>query len=374
MHGHGKNFIVLIRSFCNPSRVDGWEDLGLSSSFRAYVNYDGAVFWIPSFQWTTSCSIDLSLFPLDTQVCSVIFMAWLHSFDNQMRFVLAPELASKSPEGMTTPILTGLMAENDQWLLKGSHVQNMYGSLNISQSIGVQFSSISFTIALKRIPVYYVLNILVPCTTVSLISIFIFYLPIQSGEKISFGITVLLSYTILLMMVNDITPKGGIKIPILCECTQICTLHSKFKFYCNNVLFVSLAAYYIIASMLLNGLALISTFMVMHLYHHPSEKAVPQWAQALFLCRHNKVEIISDQQNSSIEDLKDIKDIEPEVKFPKKDWEILTGKLDKIAFAIFFILFVVLTLLYIAYLLNCSSGDSDCENAPQSILEVASQI
>lgn len=198
-------------------RVDGGEDLALESKFRAYIDNSGHVFWIPSFKWSTSCSIDLSLFPLDTQICSVKFFTWLHTFENEMNYRLWSNSSSKHPPNVTEPVLTSVMDENDQWTLVDSHVCNRDGQFTLDNGMPGEFTSFSFTLALARQPLYYILNVLIPCMVVSLVSMFMFYLPIESGEKVSFGITVLLSCTILLLMVNDITPRGGQKVPILCE-------------------------------------------------------------------------------------------------------------------------------------------------------------
>ncbi len=62
---------------------------------------------------------------------------------------------------------------------------------------------------------YYVMNVLVPCFMISLLSTLVFLLPVESGEKISLGITVSLSYTVLLLMVSGITPQGVTTIPLI---------------------------------------------------------------------------------------------------------------------------------------------------------------
>ena len=40
-------------------------------------------------------------------------------------------------------------------------------------------------------------------------SLLVFILPVQSGEKVSLSITILLSYTVLLVVVSDVTPRSG---------------------------------------------------------------------------------------------------------------------------------------------------------------------
>ena len=49
----------------------------------------------------------------------------------------------------------------------------------------------------------------------TLTSLLVFVLPVESGEKVSLSVTVLLSYFVLLLVVTDVTPKHGSAQPYL---------------------------------------------------------------------------------------------------------------------------------------------------------------
>ena len=51
----------------------------------------------------------------------------------------------------------------------------------------------------------------------TLASCMVFMLPVESGEKVSLSITILLSYTVLLLVVSDVTPGTGSGQPYLCK-------------------------------------------------------------------------------------------------------------------------------------------------------------
>ena len=193
--------------------MDEGKDLALDSDFRIYVHNSGSVYWIPSFRWKTSCPVDLILFPFDTQECSVEFIAWLYGMENGLEF----QRYTGHNGNLTTKVLLGLLSPNDQWKLTDSHVWSNNGSVNLGIDIHVLFLNFGFNLTLSRQPLYYILNILTPCMTVSVVSMFLFYLPIASGEKISFGTTMLLSYTVVLLMVNESVPRGGDSQPLLSE-------------------------------------------------------------------------------------------------------------------------------------------------------------
>ena len=46
-------------------------------------------------------------------------------------------------------------------------------------------------------------------------SVFVFMTPVESGEKVSLSTTIVLSYTIILLVVSDITPRIGTGLPYL---------------------------------------------------------------------------------------------------------------------------------------------------------------
>ena len=72
-------------------------------------------------------------------------------------------------------------------------------------------------VELRRKPGYYVMHLILPAVTLSSVSTFVFALPVESGEKISLGISVLLSYSVISLLVADNMPTNGDAIPVLCR-------------------------------------------------------------------------------------------------------------------------------------------------------------
>ena len=63
----------------NFFRISAINDISLASKFRVTVYFDGIVLWIPSVTLNTSCDMDLTNFPFDTQKCSIIITNWIYS-------------------------------------------------------------------------------------------------------------------------------------------------------------------------------------------------------------------------------------------------------------------------------------------------------
>ena len=71
------------------------------------------------------------------------------------------------------------------------------------------------SIFLRRKPMFYMINIITPCITMSLLAVLVFYLPPDSGEKVSLGITVLLSFSVFLLLVAENVPKTSEFVPLI---------------------------------------------------------------------------------------------------------------------------------------------------------------
>ena len=68
---------------------------------------------------------------------------------------------------------------------------------------------------LKRKAQYSIINMLVPIILLSVMDLLVFWLPAESGEKVSLGITVLLSFSVFLLVVDEQIPRTSDAIPIL---------------------------------------------------------------------------------------------------------------------------------------------------------------
>ena len=84
---------------------------------------------------------------------------------------------------------------------------------------------------ISRAATFYVYNIILPMVIVTTISTFVYLLPCDCGEKISYTITILLTYFVLLLMVSELMPRAGIQVPYISQyqlhirSTVVCMLY-----------------------------------------------------------------------------------------------------------------------------------------------------
>lgn len=65
-----------------------------------------------------------------------------------------------------------------------------------------KYSVVEYDIAIRRETLYYMMNFIVPCVLIAILTVPVLLLPPESQERQSYGVTVLLSFTILIMMLQ----------------------------------------------------------------------------------------------------------------------------------------------------------------------------
>ena len=73
--------------------------------------------------------------------------------------------------------------------------------------------TVSLTVV--RRPTYYIINVLIPCLMLCVLVLCNFFLPPDSGEKVSLGITVLLAFTVFQLLIAELIPTSAVGTPIL---------------------------------------------------------------------------------------------------------------------------------------------------------------
>lgn len=77
------------------------------------------------------------------------------------------------------------------------------------------YIDITFNISMRRKTLFYTVNLIIPCMGISFLTVLVFYLPSDSGEKVSLSISILLSLTVFFLLLAEIIPPTSLVVPLL---------------------------------------------------------------------------------------------------------------------------------------------------------------
>lgn len=183
---------------------------------KATVHYDGKIIWEPPVIYKSYCPIDVEYFPFDMQECFMKFGSWTydghevdlqHICDSQALY---------------------LEDTKEKVINRGIDIKDFYPNvewdiINVTARRKDKFypccpapyPDITFNITLRRRTLFYSLNLIMPCVSISCLTVLVFYLPSDSGEKITLSISILLALTVFFLLLSDINPPTSFVIPLI---------------------------------------------------------------------------------------------------------------------------------------------------------------
>lgn len=82
-------------------------------------------------------------------------------------------------------------------------------------SSGIPYADVTLTFRIKRQPLYYTLNLILPCTVIAILAFLSFVLPSNHGERVSLVITVLLAMSVYMLIVSSTLPQTSDAMPVI---------------------------------------------------------------------------------------------------------------------------------------------------------------
>uniref|UniRef100_A0A6I8S112 5-hydroxytryptamine receptor 3A n=2 Tax=Xenopus tropicalis TaxID=8364 RepID=A0A6I8S112_XENTR len=174
-------------------------DLGKSPEIpHVYITHRGTILNAKPMQVMTTCDLTIYYFPFDEQKCNLTFTSWI----------------------FTTKQLNITLERPTEEVKKDKKVFMNYGEWDlcsvlshyiVSEEEGDTYPVEVLTVVIRRRPLFYVVNLIIPSAFLMALDILGFYQPPESGERISFKITLLLGYSVFLLIVSDELPAtpGG---------------------------------------------------------------------------------------------------------------------------------------------------------------------
>ena len=141
-------------------------------------------------------------------------------------------------------------------------------------------------IRVRRRPMMYVVNLLLPSCFLITVDLFSFMLPPHSVDRSSFKMTLILGYTVFLLLMNDLLPVTGNSIPLISQRSSISVLQLLLRriFAMENLTSCSPADVFFSLCLALMVASLLETIVITNLMNHNGTlPPVPRWVRLVFL-------------------------------------------------------------------------------------------
>uniref|UniRef100_A0A672J5I0 Cholinergic receptor, nicotinic, beta 2 n=1 Tax=Salarias fasciatus TaxID=181472 RepID=A0A672J5I0_SALFA len=220
------------------NNADGVYEVSFYSN--AVVSYDGSIFWLPPAIYKSACKIEVKHFPFDQQNCTLRFRSWTYD-RTEIDLVLRADVASMddfTPSG-----------EWDIIALPGRRNEN---------PADPTYVDITYDFIIRRKPLFYTINLIIPCVLITSLAILVFYLPSDCGEKMTLCISVLLALTVFLLLISKIVPPTSLDVPLVGK--------------------------YLMFTMVLVTFSIVTSVCVLNVHHRsPTTHTMPPWVKLVFL-------------------------------------------------------------------------------------------
>ncbi|XP_033871493.2 neuronal acetylcholine receptor subunit alpha-3 [Acipenser ruthenus] len=218
-------------------------DFLVEDKTKALLKFDGTVTWIPPAIFKSSCPMDITYFPFDYQNCSMKFGSWTYDKAKIDLVLIGSKVNLKD------------FWESGEWEIIDAPGYKHDIKYNCCEEI---YPDITYSFYIRRLPLFYTVNLIIPCLLISFLTVLVFYLPSDCGEKVTLCISVLLSLTVFLLVITETIPSTSLVIPLIGE--------------------------YLLFTMIFVTLSIVITVFVLNVhYRTPMTHTMPEWVRSVFL-------------------------------------------------------------------------------------------
>ncbi|XP_072494105.1 acetylcholine receptor subunit epsilon [Notamacropus eugenii] len=200
--------LVWLPDIVLENNIDGVFEVAYEAN--VLVSEGGFVSWLPPAIYRSTCAVEVAYFPFDWQNCSLVFRSQTYSAA-EVEIVFSEE----SGEILNKiQIDEEAYTENGEWAIDFCSGQIWHHDDRPVDAAGNL--EVIYTLIIRRKPLFYIINIIVPCVLISGLVLLVYFLPAQAGgQKCTVSISVLLAQTVFLFLIATKIPETSLSVPLL---------------------------------------------------------------------------------------------------------------------------------------------------------------
>ncbi|XP_041120467.1 acetylcholine receptor subunit delta-like [Polyodon spathula] len=180
---------------------------------------------LPPAIFRSSFAINVNFFPFDWQNCTLKFKYSLNYTAKEIRMHLKVETDPDTAENFPVEYIiidpagfAGTSVSSSRYQLNGEwEIIHKPAGKNIHKDVPLDSSKhqdITFYLIIKRKPLFYIINIIIPSILISFMALLVYYLLADSGEM-TLSISVLLAQSVFLLLVSQRLPETSMATPLI---------------------------------------------------------------------------------------------------------------------------------------------------------------
>eukprot|EP00090_Calanus_glacialis_P013356 TRINITY_DN21999_c0_g1_i1.p1 TRINITY_DN21999_c0_g1~~TRINITY_DN21999_c0_g1_i1.p1 ORF type:complete len:548 (-),score=90.05 TRINITY_DN21999_c0_g1_i1:452-2095(-) len=214
----------------------------------ATVDHTGNVFWPPPTKFRSTCPVNVMYFPFDDQTCNLKLSSWMY------------DGTKVDVTNRTNNVDLENYVPNGEWELLETR---LIRAKQYFPCCPEPYPYVTVTVKIRRKTLYYMYNIVFPCMMMSTLTVLVFCMPPDSGEKIALGVTVILAFSVFMLAIAERMPETSESIPLI--------------------------GIYLTFVMAMTTVSVIMTVMVLNFFYRgPVLTEVPSWARR-YIMRKGKL-------------------------------------------------------------------------------------
>ena len=165
-------------------------------SDRVLVTFQGTVSWVPEATYRIICEVEIEYYPFDKQTC-------------RLTFYVSDEMATEVdlvPDAKHNGVRTDHYIENSEWKLVNASVDKY-------TVYGVSYIDVVFTVERRLEFIFF--TTVAPLLLLSVLNLCAFLIPVQSEEKGSYSVTIVITYGVFISQITASLPPNSVAIPYM---------------------------------------------------------------------------------------------------------------------------------------------------------------